>query len=432
MNYSETVAKSLEEAGAEEGDTLEVRSGGRSYNGVLMPHHEFSHPDVIVIKMKSGYNVGVRLMSDSTISVISKREKKIKPARHQRADPDLKTIAVIGTGGTIASYVDYRTGAVHPALSADDLVGAVPEISSICNVKARVLFSIFSENMDPKAWVSIARAIKEEISNGADAIIIPHGTDTLGYTSAALSFMLEGLDRPVVLVGAQRSSDRPSSDSYTNLLAAARFCVDTAMPGVFVLMHETISDTGALVHKGTRVRKMHTSRRDAFKTLNGSPVARVNFDGKVEIFSDDRSIAPSGLVLKDVLEGKVTLLQFHPGMDADAFKQLMLKHKGVVIAGSGLGHVSTPMVKVLADVVRAGTVVVMTSQCLSGSVNLNVYATGRDLINAGVISVGDMLPETAMVKLMWVLGQARTMEETSRMMTEDLRGEMSQRREIDD
>jgi glutamyl-tRNA(Gln) amidotransferase subunit D len=253
----------------------------------------------------------------------------------------------------------------------------------------------------------------------------------MGYTSAALSFMLEGLDRPVVLVGAQRSSDRPSSDSYTNLVAAARFCIETAMPGVFVLMHETISDTTAVVHKGTRVRKMHTSRRDAFKSLNSSPVARVDFHGKIEVLTDNVQKG-SPLVLRDALERKVALLQFYPGMDLDVFKGLMLKQRGVVIAGSGLGHVSTSMVSVLGEVVRAGTTVIMASQCLSGSVNLNVYATGRDLINAGVVPVGDMLPETALVKLMWVLGQTSDKVEASRMMIADLRGEISQRREIDD
>lgn len=431
MSYSEFVMTSLETAGAEEGDTLEIVSGKRSYKGVLMPHHEFSHPDVIVIKMKSGYNIGVKLSAGSKVSVIEKREAKMKPARPQRSDDNLKTIAVIGTGGTIASYVDYRTGAVHPALSADDMVGAVPEISSICNVKARVLFSIFSENMDPECWVAIAKAVKEELSNGADAVIIPHGTDTMGYTSAALSFMLDGLDKPVVLVGAQRSSDRPSSDSYTNLIAAARFCIETSMPGVFVLMHETLSDTTAVVHKGTRVRKMHTSRRDAFKSINSSPVARINFEGKIEMLCDETPKPAASLVVKDVLERKVALLQFHPSMDVELFKELMLKHRGIVIAGSGLGHVSTPMVKALSEVVKAGTAVIMTSQCLSGSVNLNVYATGRDLINAGVVPVGDMLPESALVKLMWVLGQTSDMKEAARMMTENLRGEISQRREID-
>jgi glutamyl-tRNA(Gln) amidotransferase subunit D len=431
MNYSKLAIDLLKEIGAEEGDSLEVRSNDMVYHGVLMPHHEFSNPDVIVIKQKSGYNIGVKLTASSEVRVISKREKRTKPVRHSEADPKLKTIAVIGTGGTIASYVDYRTGAVHPALSADDMIGAVPEISSICNVKARVLFSIFSENMDPDCWVAIAKAVKEELSNGADAVIIPHGTDTMGYTSAALSFMLEGLGKPVVLVGAQRSSDRPSSDSYSNLVAAARFCIETSMPGVFVLMHETISDTTAVVHKGTRVRKMHTSRRDAFRSINSSPVARINFEGKIEMLCDETPKPVSSLVVKDVLERKVALLQFYPGMDIEIFKELMLKHRGIVIAGSGLGHVSTPMVKALGEVVKAGTTVIMTSQCLSGSVNLNVYATGRDLINAGVVPVGDMLPETALVKLMWVLGQTSDMKEAARLMTEDLRGEISQRREID-
>jgi len=431
MNYSKLAMNMLNEIGAEEGDSLEVRSEGRTYHGVLMPHHEFSNPDVIVIKQKSGYNIGIMLTGSSEVKITGKHEKRTKPAKHKDVDAKLKTIAVIGTGGTIASYVDYRTGAVHPALSADDMIGAVPEISSICNVKARVLFSIFSENMDPDAWVAIARAVKEEISNGADAVIIPHGTDTLGYTSAALSFMLDGLSKPVVLVGAQRSSDRPSSDAYTNLVAAARFCVDAALPGVFVLMHETISDTSAAVHRGTKVRKMHTSRRDAFKSINCGPVARVDFEGKVEVL-DEIAKTSSELVLRDKLDKRVALLQFYPGMDLVTFKELMLKHKGVVIAGSGLGHVSSGMVKVLGDVVKSGTVVVMTSQCLSGSVNLNVYATGRDLINAGVVPLGDMLPETALVKLMWALGQTSSASEATDIMVKDLHGEISDRREIDE
>ncbi|QLH74800.1 MAG: Glu-tRNA(Gln) amidotransferase subunit GatD [Methanomassiliicoccales archaeon] len=430
MSYSKMAIVLLQAAKAEEGDLIEVTSDGRTYQGILMPHHEFSGEDVIVIKQKSGYNIGVRLKMGATIKVLAKKEEKVKPSRHFVMDPALRTVSVLGTGGTIASFVDYRTGAVHPALSADDLISAVPEISEICNVKAKVLFSIFSENMDPEAWRAIARAVFNELKDGSDAVIIPHGTDTLAYTSAALSFMLEGLDRPVVLVGAQRSSDRPSSDSYTNLISAARFCIETAMPGVYVLMHGSISDTTAFVHKGTRVRKMHSSRRDAFKSINDSPVATVFFDGKIEV-RHAPSVKGGGLVLKDSIERSVVLLQFYPGMDPAAFKQLMLSHKGVVIAGSGLGHVSSAMVNVLGEVVSKGVPVFMTTQCLGGSVNLNVYATGRDLINAGVVPLGDMLPETATVKLMWALGQTSSPEAVRELMTTDLRGEMSQRRGID-
>lgn len=430
MNYSELASHLLQAAGAQEGDTLKVSAAGREYQGILMPHHEFSDPDVIVLKMKSGYNVGIRLTKESVVSLVSRPDRKEKPARDQKHDPKLKTIAVIGTGGTIASYVDYRTGAVHPALSADDLLGAVPEIASICNVKAKVLFSIFSENMNAKAWIALAQAVRLELDNGAAGVIIPHGTDTMGYTAAALSFMLEDVEAPVVLVGAQRSSDRPSSDAYTNLVGAARFCVEGSLPGVFVLMHETSSDTTAAVHLGTKVRKMHTSRRDAFESINAKPVARVNFQGAVEVLAK-AEMADHKPALKASMEENVALLQFYPGMDPATFVPLMKAHKGIVIAGSGLGHVSSEMVKALAEVTASGTTVVMASQCYYGRVNLNVYATGRDLINAGVIPAEDMMPETAMVKLMWVLGQTRDRAEVRRMMMTDLRGEIAERRDVD-
>ena len=293
-----------------------------------------------------------------------------------------------------------------------------------------MLFSIFSENMDAKAWVKLAQAVREELDNGADGVIIPHGTDTMGYTSAALSFMLEGVERPVVLVGAQRSSDRPSSDAYTNLIAAGRFCVECGMPGVFVLMHESPSDTSAAVHLGTKVRKMHTSRRDAFASINSKPVARVNFQGAVEVLQEapKSNVKPS---LKDRLEERVALLQFYPGMDPKTFLPLMKAHKGIVIAGSGLGHVSSSMVGAVREATASGTFVVMASQCYHGRVNLNVYATGRDLINAGVIPAEDMLPETALVKLMWVLGQTEDREKVRQLMMADLRGEIASRRDVD-
>jgi glutamyl-tRNA(Gln) amidotransferase subunit D len=431
MNYSERALAILKRAGAKEGDTLLVRGKDGEQKGVLMPHHQFSDPDVIVIKLKSGYNVGVRLDDEVVVEVVERPEARARPVRAARTDPALPSVAIIGTGGTIASYVDYRTGAVHPALSADDLLAAVPEISSICNVRAKVLYSIFSEDMDSEAWVGLAKAVAKEIEAGADGVIVPHGTDTMGYTAAALSLMLEGLGRPVVLVGAQRSSDRPSSDAYTNLVAAARFCATADVSGVFVLMHEGPSDTSALVHRGTRVRKMHSSRRDAFHSLNAAPVAKVSFEGSVEFLADHTVRGTAELVLRDRIEPKVALLQFFPGMDPESFYALIMAHRGVVLAGSGLGHVSAKMVEVLAKAVSNGVVVAMTTQCLQGQVNLNVYATGRDLINAGVLPCGDMLPETALVKLMWALAQATDVSEVGRLMTSDLRGELSPRREID-
>lgn len=432
MSYSSNVLTLLKRIGADEGDALRVKSGDMEYSGILMPHHGFSHPDVLIIKMKNGYNVGIRVSESVSVEVVKKFSKREKgPRAPFLVDESKKDVAIIGTGGTIASYVDYRTGAVHPALSAGDLVRAVPEIADRCNVKAEVLFSIFSENMRVENWQKLAIRIAEMIDEGAEGCIVPHGTDTMGYTSAALSFMLEDLPRPVIVVGAQRSSDRPSSDAYTNLLSAARFIVESDAAETFLMMHESPSDLTALVHRGTRARKMHTSRRDAFKSVNASPVARISFEGGIEFLAPYHKKSGGKVRLRTEMEENVALINFYPGMRADVFGDLILKHRGVVIAGSGLGHVSAEMVRVVKKAVDAGTSVVMTSQCLNGQVNLNVYDTGRDLLSAGVIPGGDMLPETAYVKLMWVLPQAKSEEAVRELMQKDMRGELSSRRELD-
>jgi len=236
-SYSPFTQGVLERLQAQEGDVLLVKGDGFERSGALMPHHEFSDPDVVVLKLRSGYNIGVRITEASEVSIVSKSQRAERPGRQGPEPKGGRKVSVLGTGGTIASYVDYRTGAVHPALAAGDLVAAVPEIADIADVKAEVLFSIFSENMSVGRWQELAQAVADCLNGGADGVVVPHGTDTMGYTAAALSFMLDGLSGPVALVGAQRSSDRPSSDAHINLLAAARFAASSDVGEVAVLMH---------------------------------------------------------------------------------------------------------------------------------------------------------------------------------------------------
>lgn len=427
MTYSAELTERLESLGISEGYRISVETDGKTYIGVLMPHHEFSASDVIVMKMKSGYNVGVRITPETKITVLDApvvRERKETEVEEKKGLP---TLVLIGTGGTIASYVDYRTGAVHPALSTSDMVNAVPEIREIANVRAKVLFSIFSENMDICHWQELAKAVAEEINNGADGVIIPHGTDTMGYTAAALSFMLGDVPKPVILVGAQRSSDRPSSDASTNLMACAQFCTKSKKAGVYVVMHDTSGDDSFAVHIGSRVRKMHTSRRDAFKSINVMPAANIDRDGKITLNMELPSIRKDKATVKSDMDQKTVLLQYYPGMDPALFEDIFMKSDGVVIAGSGLGHVNENMIPMIEKAVKKGTVVVMTSQCINGQTNMNVYNTGRDLITAGVISVFDMLPETAYVKLSWALANYDK-SEVKEIMRTPLVGEMSERR----
>ncbi len=428
MTYSERARKLLASSHASEGDTVRLKAGGKEYAGILMPHHDFSHPDVVVIKLRSGYNIGVMVDDESDLMVEAKVQVRSSKIRAPSNSSGLPVISFLGTGGTIASYVDYRTGAVHPALKAEELVATVPELSEICQMRSKVVFSIFSENMDVSHWQELATAVAEELNSGAEGVIVPHGTDTLGFTSAALSFMLGDVPRPVVLVGAQRSSDRPSSDSYGNLLSAARFCVNADAAEVFVLMHGETSDTCAHVHRGTKVRKMHASRRDAFQSLNASPVAVLDLNGGLEMISPCQRKKDVKVRADTRMEPKVGMLHSYPGMGPETLGRFAEGLRGMVIAGTGLGHVSKDLVKALKKLVSEGKTIVMTTQCLEGRVNLNVYDTGRDLLSAGVIPGEDMLPETALVKLMWALGRTDDPEKVREIMITDLRGEISERR----
>lgn len=430
--YSESLSNLLTSLGATEGTKLKVTKDGRAFEGTLMPHHEFSAPDVLILKVKSGYNVGVKVTGSAEVTVVERpveRTKKDVPIEFKKGLPK---IVLIGTGGTIASYVDYRTGAVHPALSTSDMVNAVPEIRDIANIDARVLFSIFSENMGPAHWQELAKAVAEEINDGADAIIIPHGTDTMGYTAAALAFMLGDVPKPVILVGAQRSSDRPSSDASSNLMACVRFATGADRSGVFVVMHDTPGDDSFAVHIGPRVRKMHTSRRDAFHSINALPAAHLDKDGRMDVRIDGPRVRDGKAVANIAMEGSVVLLQYYPGMDPKLFEPVFMGSKGIVISGSGLGHVCEGMIPLIEMATSNGSVVVLTSQCLNGRTNLNVYNTGRDMLKAGAITVLDMLPETAYVKLMWALANSDSVEQAKEIMQTPLAGEMSDRRVIDE
>ena len=431
MSYSDSLSKTLDSLGITEGTRLTVERDGRTYTGTLMPHHEFSAPDVLILKMKSGYNVGVRITPDTNIQVLDKPVEVSRKEEEVEFRKGLPKLVLIGTGGTIASYVDYRTGAVHPALSTSDMINAVPEIREIANIDATVLFSIFSENMNVENWQKLAQEVADQLNNGADGVIIPHGTDTMGYTAAALSFMLGDVSKPVVLVGAQRSSDRPSSDASSNLMACARFCTKADRAGVYVVMHDTSGDDSFAVHVGSRVRKMHTSRRDAFHSINAAPIAHLDDKGKMEVFSDGPKVTGDKVVAKVDMERSCALLQYYPGMDPQLFEDVFMRCKGIVISGSGLGHVNENMIPLIKRACDNGTVVVMTSQCLNGRTNLNVYNTGRDILSAGAITVIDMLPETAYVKLMWVLANTSSVDEAKEMMKTPLAGEMSDRRTID-
>jgi glutamyl-tRNA(Gln) amidotransferase subunit D len=426
----------LEEAGLSVGDLIKVETSDASFEGYLMPRYELADPLHIVIKLKNGYNIGISVKKIRSIVKLAEGEKpKYTPPPPPKLNTNLPKVLILGTGGTIASRIDYRTGAVHPALTAEDLHASVPEISEVAQVDAEVLFSIFSENLRAEHWCKIAEHIHTSLQKGYSGVVVTHGTDTMGYTAAALSFALRGVPIPVVLVGAQRSSDRPSSDAATNLLAATLVASKAPFSGVYVAMHAGLSDDVIAIHHGASVRKNHTSRRDAFQSINRKPVAYVK-DGVIQQI--DPNLPPRRApqhYFKPAarFEERVALLKFHPNFDPTIIDYLVDKgFRGLVLEGTGLGHVGHYCYNPIKRAVDKGVLVGMSSQCIWGRVRMTVYDTGRDLLNMGVLPLDTLFPEVALVKMMWVLGNTDTLEEAKKLMLTDLVGEFTQRLHVEE
>ena len=428
--YKDEALQLLKQADCDIGDIIRVTSKGKVYEGILIPRAELGEGTIVIVKMKSGYNVGIKVTKEVKIEKIGKGTKPTFASPHiPKQNPALPHVVIMSTGGTIASRVDYRTGAVRSAISASDLYGVVPELADVARVDTEIVFSLYSENITQKHWTELAQTVAKRIEQGVDGVVIAHGTDTMAYTSAALSFALQNLPVPVILVGAQRSSDRPSSDAATNLIGAVKAAGEAPFAEVGLAMHETISDTAIVVHRGTKVRKCHTSRRDTFKSINGFPIAKIK-DLQVTMEADQyqRRDPKKKIVLKPNFCEKVALVKFYPGLDPAIIDFYVEKGvKGILLEGSGLGHVSKFCFEAVKNAVASGVLVALASQCIWGRVNMNVYDTGRDLLSFGVVPLDDMFPETGLVKLMWVLGQTQDLDEAKKLLKTNVAGEFSPR-----
>jgi glutamyl-tRNA(Gln) amidotransferase subunit D len=429
LGYKGEALRFLKDVGAEIGDIIRITKNGKTYEGILIPRSEYGDEKHIIIKLKSGYNVGIRVGLTTHVERIGVGVKPtFTPPPLPKQKSGLPKVVIVSTGGTIASRVDYRTGAVRPALSASDLYSVVPELSEIAVVETEILFSLYSENIDENHWSEIAKNIAKHIKKGTTGIVVAHGTDTLGYTAAALSFALQDLPVPVIMVASQRSADRPSSDSATNLIGAVKAAATSPFAEVVVAMHETVSDTSIVFHRGTKVRKCHTSRRDTFRSINVSPLARTENEQIKMLVEDYRKRDLSRkLNLKPNFE-KAALIKFHPGLNPQIIEWYVDKgYRGIILEGTGLGHVGNYCLPTIRKAVENDLIVAMTTQCIWGRLGMNVYDTGRDLLAMGVLPLEDMLPETALVKLMWVLGQTTNVEEAKRLLTENIAHEISPR-----
>lgn len=409
---------------------VEVKTGKGTFTGIVLPRSETADPHHIVLKLRSGYNVGIAANTVQEITIQGRREAHYKiPEREFPYDPKKPRVKLLGTGGTIASRLDYRTGAVIPAFSPGELYGSVPELADICNLETEKLYGVFSENMGPEQWIGTAQAIGREIEKGVQGIVIGHGTDTMHHTAGILSFMVQQSPVPIVMVGSQRSSDRPSSDAALNLMHSVKTAAESDIAEIMVCMFGPTSDEYGLLHRGTRVRKMHSSYRSTFRTIGDVPLAMVSRD-KITPLREDykRRRSDKDVVVNTAFEEKVSIVYYYPNMKPDIIDALIDNgYRGIIIAGTGLGHVNKPLYPSLKRAHEKGIAIYMTVQTLWGYVQMYVYDTGRDMMELGVVPGANMLPEVAYVKLGWALGQTNDPVKVREIMMTPVAGEITER-----
>lgn len=426
------------------GDSVIIQTEKAEHVGILIPRYEYADANHLVLKLKNGYNIGINLEKIKDIKKILEKSEHTKFDIHDNVtegdksrdyiDSQLSNLSLLSTGGTISSKIDYRTGGVMPALTAKELNDSIPELKKIANIDPEVVLNEYSENVRPEHWTLMAKKIADNVlSRKYDGIILSHGTDTMHYSAAALSFALQNLPIPVVLVGAQRSSDRPSSDASTNLIGACMFAIKSKFSGVFVAMHHTISDDVIACHVGTRVRKNHTSRRDAFHSIDILPFSLIK-KNQIEIceqYADlkfqERSNNFENFIVRSNFDTKVMLLKFHPGFDCKIIDYCIENgNRAIIFEGTGLGHINKECFHQIKTAIKNGIFVFMTSQCIWGKTSLTVYDTGRDLLELGVIPLSNTTSETALVKAMWCLGNFED-KDVVRMMKTNIANEFTNR-----
>lgn len=418
------------------GDYVHVVWKGLSLDGMVLPPVP-GHLDTLHLKLRSGYNTAVLLEHISTVS------KMQHPIKRKRETPMVKPeipdilerpcLSLVTTGGTIVAKVDYKSAGTSASMTPEELLAGIPDIAKYANICSIITpFSKLSENIVPDDWMKLAKICFDELSKeDIHGVILSHGTDTLHYTSAALSFMIRNISKPLVIVGSQRSSDRGSSDAPFNLLCATHMALsDVAEVGV--CMHGTTSDDYGLFLRGTKVRKMHTSRRDTFRPINTMPIAKVTPDGKIDFLSEYNRRSEEKMELDAIFEKNIALIKVYPGMQGDIFHFYDQKGcKGYILEGTGLGHVNPVVYPFIKKITDKGIPFFMASQALYGRVNMNVYSTGRQLQEIGVVGLEDMLPETAYVKLGWILAHTQNAGEVKKMMLTPIAGEIEESTRVD-
>lgn len=420
----------------QEGDKVKVICEKEEFEGILMPRPNLLSKDITVVKLKTGYNIGIDKTKIKKIEVLEEYKKPKEKTHELKPKKGLPNITVISTGGTISSKIDYKTGGVYADYTAEDFVAMMPELKDVANLKAKKIMGIMSEDMSSKEWIQIAKAIESELQE-ADAVVLTQGTDTLHFTTAALSFLLQDLSKPVIVTAAQRSIDRGSSDAFMNLLCSIQAAAKFNAAEVMTCLHGSTNDDYCILNRGTKVRKMHTSRRDTFRPIGELPLAKINEKGEIQILNQnfkeksgtqtnvsesDTSFSKTKAITK--FEDKIALLHTYPGMRPDVLN-VYKDYKGLVIAATGLGNIPQNLFDKIKELKLP---IVIAAQTLYGRVHPLVYANLRELsIKLNCIYVEDMLPETAYIKLGYVLGQTNGQEKVKELMQTNIAGEITER-----
>ncbi len=406
------------------GDSVKILAD-ITYSGIVMPRYEHSDDKHIVLKLKSGYNIGLEISKIKKVEKNETPEKIIVKNKKVEKNEKLPNILLLSTGGTIASKIDYRTGAVTPVLTAEELNSSVPELAKIANIDTKVLFAEYSENIMPEHWLKIAETVNGYLDSDYAGIIIAHGTDTMHYTSSYLSFSLAGFPIPIALVGSQRSSDRASSDAALNLIGAIKFLTECKTNGIYITMHQDENDETVACHIGTRVRKNHTSKRGAFQTVGNAPAFLI-VDNKIHKNIKDDFFTINQYAPKIKINEKVALVKYYPGYDPIMLKNIIDSgYKAIIFEGTGLGHIGENMYPIVKMANEKGIFMGMTSQCIDGRVRMTVYESGRDLLDLGIIPLENMIPEIALVKAMWATGNTENRKEIKEIMLNRIASEFS-------
>lgn len=415
------------------GDEVRLRLAQEELDGMVLESHESG---ILLLKLESGYNIGIpkeNILAARVLKKIGRIQKEVKNKEIMLVKKDgLAAIGLVMTGGTIAAKLDTKRGGVSWLTDVDEFARFYPEVFEVARVKKiDVPFMMASEAMTSEHWIKIAESVKKMFDDPEiQGVVVTHGTDTLHYTAAALSFFLQDLSKPVVLTYSQRSIDRASSDAHLNLVCAARMVLSDAAE-VMLVGHASLNDDFCYALRGTKVRKMHSSRRDAFQPINCEPIARV-WPEKVEFVSMYKKRSSGKTTLDVSFSDKVALVKFYPGQDASILDFYALKYKGIVLEATGLGHLpvseaSHSWISTLKKHIRAGFVVCAAPQTLYGRLDPYVYSNGRELVDAGVIFLEDMLPETAFIKLGFVLGHHGWKSKVKDKMLENVAGELNER-----